>query len=114
MKDINGKIQYKEKEYRIVFNLNVMEAIQERFGSITEWGNVTDGKDEPDIKAVKFAFWAMINEGIDIDNEDEGTNKPHLTEAQVGRMMTSVGLVDATRILNQTVIASTQSEEKNA
>ena len=28
MKDINGKIQYRGKDYALVFNLNVMENVQ--------------------------------------------------------------------------------------
>ena len=37
MKDNAGKITYKEKEYKVVFNLNVMEAIQEEYGTIDKW-----------------------------------------------------------------------------
>ena len=115
MKDINGKIQYKGKEYRLVFNLNVMEVIQEEYGSIENWGNETDvAGGEPNAKAVKFGFWAMLNEGIDMDNEENGTDLKPLSLAQVGRMITEIGLRDATESLNETVIASTQSDEKNA
>lgn len=114
MKDINGKIQYKEKEYKLVFNLNVMERIQEEYGSIEAWGNLTDGKSgEPNAKAVIFGFCEMLNEGIDISNEENCTDDKPLTLKQVGRIITEVGLVNATSKLNETVIASTQSNEKN-
>ena len=43
MKDFNGELQYKEKTYKLVFNLNVMETIQEAYGSLEEWGALTDG-----------------------------------------------------------------------
>lgn len=115
MKDINGKIQYKEKEYTLVFNLNVMESIQEEYGSLDKWGELTDGKSgEPNAKAVIFGFTQMLNEGIDIENEENGTDIKPLTLKQVGRMITEVGLDRATATLNQTVIESTKSEEKNA
>ena len=114
MKDINGKIQYKEKEYALVFNLNVMERIQEEYGSLEEWGNLTDGKSgEPNAKAVIFGFTEMINEGIDIANDENGTNEKPLTRKQVGRMITEVGLAQATNVLNDTVVKSTESNEKN-
>ncbi len=114
MKDINGNIQYKEKEYKLVFNLNVMERIQEEYGSIEAWGNLTDGKSgEPNAKAVIFGFCEMLNEGIDISNEENGTDDKPLTLKQVGRIITEVGLVNATSKLSETVIASTQSNEKN-
>ncbi len=114
MKDINGKIQYKDKEYSLVFNLNVMERIQEEYGSLEEWGNLTDGKSgEPNAKAVIFGFTEMINEGIDIANDENGTADKPLTPKQVGRLITEVGLAQATNVLNDTVVKSTESNEKN-
>lgn len=115
MKDFNGAIQYRDREYRLVFNLNVMESIQEEYGTIDNWGKLTDSKDgEPNAKAVIFGFREMLNEGIDIANEEDGTDTKPLTLKQVGRMITEVGLLNATRTLNDTVVNSTQSVEKNA
>ena len=114
MKDINGKIQYRDKEYKIVFNLNVMEAIQAEYGTMEKWGNLTDGTlGEPDAKAVIFGIREMINEGIDIDNEENGTDMKPLTHKQVGRLVTEAGLRNVTEEMNKTVIESTQSAEKN-
>jgi len=114
MKDINGKILYKGKEFKLVFNLNVMEEIQEEYGSVEEWGNLTDGASgEPNAKAVIFGFTAMLNEGIDIDNEENGTDVKPLTHKQVARMITEFGLLEATQTLNKTVTDSTKSEQKN-
>jgi hypothetical protein len=114
MKDFNGEIQYKGKAYKLVFNLNVMENIQEKYGSLEKWGNLTDGQDgEPNAKAVIFGFTEMLNEGIDIENEENGTDIKPLTLKQVGRMITEIGLANATAQLNDTVVKSTQSEEKN-
>lgn len=115
MNDVNGKIQYKDREYTIVFNLNVMEAIQAEYGSLEEWGNLTDGSEsgEPDAKAVIFGFTEMINEGIDMANEEDGTDIKPLTRKQVGRIITEVGLAEATATMNQTVVESTKGEGKN-
>ena len=114
MKDINGEIQYKDRVYKLVFNLNVMESIQKQFGSLQEWGNRTDGSEgEVDVEAVIFGFMEMLNEGIDIDNEENGTDLKPLTKKQVGRMITEVGLANATKKLNDTVVESTK-DEKNA
>lgn len=115
MKDVNGKIQYKDKEYNVVFNLNVMESIQEEYGSLEKWGNMTDGSEgEPNAKAVIFGFREMLNEGIDIENEENGTDTKPLTLKQVGRMITEIGLANATETLNQTVVESTKGDGKNA
>ena len=116
MKNFNGEIQYKGNTYNLVFNLNVMETIQEKYGSLDAWGALTDGTEkngEPDAKAVIFGFTEMINEGIDISNEENGTDIKPLTLKQVGRLITDIGLANATAQLNETVVASTQSEEKN-
>lgn len=115
MKDFNGTIQYKDRTYRLAFNLNVMESIQEEYGSIDKWASMTDGTDgEPNAKAVIFGFREMLNEGIDMDNEENGTDFKPLTLKQVGRLISEIGLVEATSALNDTVIESTKSEEKNA
>ena len=114
MKDVNGKIQVKDKEYKLVFNLNVMEAIQNEYGTLEKWGSLTDGSQgEPDAKAIIFGFREMLNEGIDIDNDENGTDIKPLTLKQVGRILTEVGIANATSVLNRTVIESTKSAEKN-
>ena len=145
MKDFNGEIQYKDKKYKIVFNLNVMEAIQAEYGTLDAWGSLTDGTEyakreyekatqskknatpwedlsdkekekysgEPDAKAVIFGFTEMINEGIDMDNEEKGTDTKPLSLKQVGRIITEIGLANATKKLNEVVIESSKGEEKN-
>lgn len=114
MKDINGKIQYRDKEYTLVFNLNVMEQIQDEYGTIDSWAELTDGSSgEPNAKAVIFGFTEMINEGIDMENDENGTDIKPLSKKQVGRIITEAGLLEATKVLNETVINSTKSEEKN-
>lgn len=116
MKDFNGEIEYRDKKYKLVFNFNVMEKIQEEYGSIDKWGALSDGgvNQEPNAKAVIFGFTEMLNEGIDIDNEENGTDIKPFTRKQVGRMISEIGLKNAASSLNDTVIESTKSEEKNA
>ena len=115
MKEISNVIKYKDKEYKIVFNLNVMEQIQDEYGTLDKWGKLTDGSEgEPNIKALIFGFTCMINEGIEIDNDENGTDNKLFTQKQVGRLMQEVGLEEMTKVLTNTVTASTKSAEKNA
>ena len=115
MKEVSKTINYKGKDYKLVFNLNVMEVIQSEYKTVNAWGELTDGKSgEVDVKALKFGFAAMLNEGIDIDNEDNGTNTPFLTLKQVGRMLTDLGANQVTEDMNEVVIESVKSDEKNA
>lgn len=140
------------KEYKAIFNLNVMQQIQMEYGTFEEWGKRTDGiaydengekipllddKGKPvtrkeknsageevevdvyvtkelDIKALIFGIKEMINEAIDIDNESLTEKQPFVTDRQVGRLITDMGLANATNQLNQTVVESTgSSQEKN-
>ena len=113
MKDIKGEIQTNGKTYSFVFNLNVMEAIQEEYGSLDKWGALTDGsKGEVNAKALIFGFTAMMNEAIEIANE-EGANEPLLTLKQVGRLITEYGLTKSAKQMNDTIVKSTESNEKN-
>ena len=142
MKDFEGTVNYKGRELKLVFNLNVMEEIQNEYGTLEEWGRLTDGvayakreyeklkngipwddlsdeektkyTGEPDAKAVIFGFTQMINEGIDIANEDNGTDEKPMTLKQVGRLITDIGMDIATKQLNKTVVESTKGDEKNA
>ena len=116
MKDNAGKITYKEKEYKVVFNLNVMEAIQEEYGTLDKWSEITSGNaEEVNIKALKFGFIQMLNEGLSIEAEETGEEYKPLTSAFVGRMLTDIGLEAMTKTLQDTVIESTKTEDgKNA
>lgn len=119
MKDISKELEYRGKTYKIVFNLNVMEVIQERFGTVEKWGEAmsTEGGKEPKAGDIIYGFWAMLNEGIDIDNE---TALPHekkepLTLKQVGRMLTEVGINGAAAQMKDLVVESTKADNsKNA
>jgi len=119
MKDISKTLEYHGKTYKMVFNLNVMEQIQDHFGTVDNWAQAMsqeDGK-EPKAKDIIYGFWAMLNEGIDIDNE----NKPKdeqlapLTLKQVGRILTEVGITDAAANMKDLVVESTKADSsKNA
>lgn len=136
------------KEYKAIFNLNVMQSIQVEYGTFESWGELTDGfvydengerklkldrdgnpitkkvknengeeievevyeTKEVDIKALIFGIKEMINEAIDIDNENNQLNQPLLTEKQVGRLITAMGIEKATSKLNETVIESTKDD----
>lgn len=115
MKEAIQEIEYKGKKYRLAFDLNVMEAIQNEFGSIEAWGKLTEPEDgEPNIRALVFGVTEMINEGIDISNDENGTDDKPLTHKQVARILTEIGLDTATDKVQKTVIDSTADDSKNA
>lgn len=142
MKDNVKKLRYRDKDYTLVFNLNVMERIQEEYGSLDRWTALTDGSydmekryeakngsldgfdvltdeqkaeyiAEPNIAAVRFGVCEMLNEGIEIENENNGEDQPPLSLKTVGRMLTELGLANVTSKMQGVVIDSTATEEKN-
>ena len=58
----------------------------------------------------------MINEGIDIENEENNEKRSHLTTKQVGRLLYEIGLERVAETMDDLVNASTEIEdnEKNA
>lgn len=119
MKEIRKEFEVKGVLYKIVFNLNVMEAIQDEYGSLTKWSDLMLGKKEgkknteANAKAIIFGLGEMMNEAIDIDNENLIEKKPFLNHKQVGRILTELGFNEATQKMQETIIESTKSNEKN-
>lgn len=111
MKNTVVYIETEKKKYPLVFNLNVMEEIQDQYGSLNKWGELTKGEGEPKIKELKTGVMFMINEAIDIENENNNTNEPMLTEKQVGRLMTAVGIDVIVKKIQEITIASAKSED---
>ncbi len=113
---MKNKVVYIDTEKRkipLVFNLNVMEEIQEQYGSLEKWGEITQGDGEPKVKDLKAGIMAMMNEAIDIENEENGSNETPLTEKQVGRIMTEVGIQEIVKKIQEITVASTNSGEDN-
>lgn len=115
MRDYNVTFEVENKTYSAIFNLNVMEQIQEEYGTVQKWAELTDAKiGEPNAKALIFGFRAMINEAIEIENEESADKKPLLTLRQVGRLISRAGLKNSATALNNAVIEATKDELKNA
>lgn len=149
MKEKQVAFTIDEKEYKAVFNLNVMQAIQIEYGTFDKWGELTDGfvydengeriakldengdfitreitidgkktkeivyeTREVNIKALIFGIKEMMNEAIDIDNELKAENEKQafLNTKQVGRLITKMGIQNATQKLNKTIVDSTQED----
>lgn len=119
MKEMNGEsifIEYKGQKYDIVFDINVIETLQVKYGSFNNWSDLiqpTKKGVECNLEALKFGFCEAINEGIDIANEDREEKIEPLTLKQVGRIITDLGLKNINKKIEEAVIESAKSEEKN-
>ena len=114
MKDYKFDFEVEGKNYQLIFNLNVMQEIQDEYGTIKKWGELTDAKSgEVNVKALIFGLTSMINEATEIKNEEKGLNEPLLTKKQVGRNITTAGIEKSAERLNQAIIEGTKSDLKN-
>ena len=104
-------IETKDRKYPVTFNINVMEEIQEAYGSIGQWGAVVENADggEPKVKDLKVGLMLMINEGIDIENEKNSTNNPFVSTKQVGRIISEIGFATITEIVKTLTVESTHT-----
>lgn len=106
-----NKITIGEKQYPVKIDINVLETIQNEYGSVyaferdilglkfikdEEGQQIYDEKGspkavvvEPSVKAVKFILPLMINEGLQIEAEETGGLFEPVEETQIyrGRMM---------------------------
>ena len=106
-------LETSKKKYPMSFNINVMEDIQEEYGSMKNWGDIVENKggEEPKVKDLKYGLMSMINEGIDIENENNGTNEPLLNSKQAGRIITEIGFVKIFEKIKEITINSASGEE---
>lgn len=109
-------LETKTEKHPMAFTLNVMEALQEKYGNLNKWANLAQKSEEPDIKALKFFMTESINEGIEIENEKHGEKRKLLNPKQVGRILTEVGFSNLTEKIESVVSGSvrTDSTSKNA
>lgn len=109
------KINYLEtrtEKYPLVFTLNVMESIQEKYGTIEAWSELIQHEGEPDIKALKFFMTEAINEGIEIESEKTGEKRKLITPKQAGRILTEIGLSGTANKIMKTISESVQTGEQ--
>lgn len=137
MLDIIQHITINDKQYPIAYTLNVMEAIQEKYGTIEKWANALEptekvideltgkvkidketGREivkalEPKIKDIKWTFTQFINEGIDIENEEKIEKRPFVTEKQVGRLISAIGMDKVNEKMMSITAESMKTESPN-
>jgi len=108
------KINYletKTEKYPLVFTLNVMESIQEKYGTIEAWSNLIQRDGEPDIKALKFFITEAINEGLEMEAEKTGEKRETISTKKAGRILTEIGLSGTASKIMATISDSVEMDE---
>lgn len=106
-------LKTKSEIFPFTYSLNVMEALQNEFGSLNEWSDMVEPKDgsEPKIKALLFFFKEAINEGIDIENENSNQPRKFVNERKVGRIITELGVKTVLEQLKGTVVEAGSNDD---
>ena len=110
------KITYLEtdsEKFPLAFTLNVMEALQDEYGTLSEWSELIRNKKEPNIKALKFFITETINEGIEIENEKSGEKRVSITSSKAGRIITEIGLKKVANTITKMITESMPHNEKS-
>ena len=111
MVDKINYLETKTEKFPLVFTLNVMEAIQEKYGTIENWSNLIQRDGEPDIKALKFFITEAINEGLEIEAERTGEKRKAITSKKAGRILTEIGLSGTASKIMATISDSVEMDE---
>lgn len=122
-------IETKTAKYPLAFNINVIEVIQDKYGNLDKWTDAIEGiirnengeiiaKVTPQMKDIKFFIKEAINEGIDIENEQNNKKREFVTEKQVGRILTEMGQGSILETIKDLTVSSVKTdkqieEEKN-
>ncbi len=80
IKDGRVAIEINGKTYHMLFSLNVLDAVQDKFGGYDTIDEKLREDNKDMIKNVRWLFTLLLNEGRD----DE---EPELTEQQVGKLL---------------------------
>ena len=110
------KITYLEtnsEKFPLAFTLNVMEALQDEYGTLSEWSELIRNQKEPNIKALKFFITEAINEGIDIENEKSDEKRAPITSSKAGRIITEIGLKKVANTITKMITESMPHDEKS-
>ena len=80
-----------DKERHLLFSLNALDELQERFGDIGKLNEIMSGADK--FKNVRTLLTILLNEG----GADSG--EPTLTESQVGRLIHTGNFAEVQRAI---------------
>ena len=110
------KITYLEtdsEKFPLAFTLNVMEALQDEYETLSQWSELIRNQKEPNIKALKFFITEAINEGIDIENEKSDEKRTPITSTKAGRIITEIGFQKVAKTINKMVSESVKTKENS-
>lgn len=118
MKEKIFKIGEGDEAVTLAFNLNVMAEIQAEFKSVNAWVDLLGDDDdepirggEPDMGALLKGFRIMLNEGVEIENEDNNADLQPYSLRAVGRLISKWGQDNVLKSMQDAIASSTDTGE---
>ena len=108
IKDGGYAVNLKGKDYRLLFTLNALDEIQEKFGGYDRLGEVFNQNNPDWIKDTRWLLTMLINEGL----LEEDENAALLDEKQVGRMIHVGNLKEVQRAILASFAAGTTGDKE--
>ncbi len=124
MKDAKINLETSAATYPLVFNLNVIDLIQEKYHDLDKWmdvmqgtvrdknGNIIKEKTVPSLKDIKWFLKEVINEGIDIENEQKNEKRSFINERQAGRIITEISIEEVLKKTQELTVKSTMTDKQ--
>ncbi len=106
IKDGGAAVTLKGKKYRLLFTLNALDELQEKFGGYNKLNEVFDQNNPDWVKDTRWLLTLLINEGLQEEDEDASL----LTEQQVGRMIHIGNLGEVQRAIYASFAAGTAGD----
>lgn len=101
-------------EYHLLMTVNVIDQIQEKFDiPIMKLAEILDRKRMDFYRNVAAIMTILLNEAIEIENEQKGSDLPHVTENQVRRNLSNLNIVDAFVAISETYSLSFLQKEED-
>lgn len=104
IKDGRYAINIGGRERHLLFSLNALDEIQDKFGGYDKLGEVFNQENKDWIKNTRWLLTLLINEGA-----DEG--EPELTEKQVGRLIYTGNIFDVQNAILKAFAVGTSGSE---
>jgi len=115
MLDKKVSINIDNKDYPLAYDLNVIEIIQEKYGTMDKWYDKLSGGKTGEVRIgdIIWIFKEMFNEGIEIHNDENNDTMPSVTLKQAGRLISKYGPKEATEKLKEMVTDKEAEENPN-
>ena len=97
------------EEYGLLFSLNALDEMQERFGGYDKLHEVFNQDNKDWVKDTRWLFTLLINEARLAENENAET----LSEQKVGRLINAGNLREIQKAIFASFAAGTTGEKEN-